>query len=293
MDKEQTAIERLRKASAMSMEYYQAPLIVTDSGGKDSAVCVELARRAGIPFEVMHSHTTVDAPETVYFVRAKFRELEEEGVRCTINMPVYKGRRVTMWSLIPQKSMPPTRIFRYCCDILKETSGKNRFIVTGVRKAESVKRSYRGIYEKISRDKGQRIILQNDNDDSRKLFENCRMKAKRVCNPIIDWTDSDVWDFIRREKIAINPLYECGYHRVGCIGCPMVSTVKRENEFARYPIYKTAYIRAFGRMLEEIWIRGKKTVWKNAEDVFHWWIEDGFISGQISFDEIAELYKKP
>lgn len=79
MDLEQTAIERLKLASDMSLRIYQQPLIVTTSGGKDSSVCVELARRAGIPFEVMHNHTTADAPETVYFVRSEFKRLEAGG----------------------------------------------------------------------------------------------------------------------------------------------------------------------------------------------------------------------
>ena len=65
MDLEQKAIERLQTASEMSLAHYGLPLVVTTSGGKDSSVCVELARRAGIPFEVQHNHTSVDAPETV------------------------------------------------------------------------------------------------------------------------------------------------------------------------------------------------------------------------------------
>lgn len=81
MDKEQTAIERLCMASEMSLKHYGTPLVVTTSGGKDSAVCVAMAERAGIPFEAMHNHTTVDAPETVRFVREDFRRLEEKGVK--------------------------------------------------------------------------------------------------------------------------------------------------------------------------------------------------------------------
>ena len=160
MDKERTAIERLRMASEMSLKHYETPLVVTTSGGKDSAVCVALAERAGIPFEAMHNHTTVDAPETVRFVREDFHRLEGKGVKCTINFPVYKGQRVTMWSLIPQKLMPPTRVARYCCAILKERGGNGRFITTGVRWAESQKRKeYRGIYEASPPDKTKRIIL--------------------------------------------------------------------------------------------------------------------------------------
>lgn len=78
MDKEQTAIARLREDSEMSLKMYQMPLVITTSGGKDSSVCVALAERSGIPFEVMHNHTTADAPETVYFVREDLRRLEEK-----------------------------------------------------------------------------------------------------------------------------------------------------------------------------------------------------------------------
>lgn len=58
--------------------------------GKDSAVCIALAERAGITFEAMHNHTFVDAPETVRFVREDFRLLGEKSVKCTINFPVYR-----------------------------------------------------------------------------------------------------------------------------------------------------------------------------------------------------------
>lgn len=75
IDKEQTAIERLREASEMSMRSYRKPLVIADSGGKDSSVCLELACRAEIPFEVEHNHTTADAPETVYFIRQEFERL--------------------------------------------------------------------------------------------------------------------------------------------------------------------------------------------------------------------------
>ena len=123
MDKEQTALERLRAAAQMSEQFYHAPLIVTTSGGKDSSVCVALAQRAGINFEVQHHHTTADAPETVRFVREEFKRFEALGIKCTINYPTYKGKPTSMWALIPQKLMPPTRLVRYCCDVLKEQGG--------------------------------------------------------------------------------------------------------------------------------------------------------------------------
>lgn len=286
MDKEQTAIARLREASSMSLKVYKQPLVVTTSGGKDSSVCVALAERAGIPFDVMHNHTTADAPETVYFVRDEMRRLELKGIKCDVNYPVYKGVRTSMWQLIPQKLMPPTRHVRYCCAILKERGGAGRFITTGVRWEESPsRRENRGIYEA-----GRKVVLNNDNDDRRRLFENCRLQAKRVCNPIIEWTDADVWDYIGSEHLTLNPLYQCGFSRVGCIGCPMAGTKGRQKEFARYPRYQHNYILAFDRMLKERERRGKmQGSWNmgtTGEDVFHWWMEDGVLPGQIDMEDL-------
>ena len=286
MDKEQKAIERLKLAAEMSETYYGKPLIVTTSGGKDSDVCIALALAAGINFEVQHNHTTADAPETVYHVRDMFRQLEAKGIKCTVNWPTYKGAPVTMWSLIPQKLMPPARVARYCCSILKEGGGKGRMITTGVRWAESVsRRNKRGIYEGMPHDISKKVIINNDNDDARRIFESCKLQAKRICNPIVDWTDRDVWDYIESEKIPVNPLYRCGFHRVGCIGCPLAGKRGRELEFARYPTYQRAYIRAFDRMVEERQNRGLPCDWQTGKDVFHWWMEDGVLPGQIGFEE--------
>lgn len=200
-DPEKIAIGRLKAASDMALKYYGTPLVVTTSGGKDSSVCVELARRAGIPFEIQHNHTTADAPETVRFVRQEFVRLENLGVKCTINYPVYKGKRTSMWDLIPQKLMPPTRIMRYCCAVLKEQGGNGRFITTGVRWAESSRRKRdRGVFEAYTRNKENKIVLKGEEQEPSKIFEGCKVAAKRVVNPIVDWTDSQVWSFYRMQR---------------------------------------------------------------------------------------------
>ena len=74
----------LKLASEMSLEYYHKPLILTYSGGKDSDVLLQLAIECLKPtdFEVLNSHTTVDAPETVYYIRDRFKELEKMGINC-------------------------------------------------------------------------------------------------------------------------------------------------------------------------------------------------------------------
>jgi phosphoadenosine phosphosulfate reductase len=212
------------------------------------------------------------------------------GIKYTINMTMYKGKRTSMWSLIPQKLMPPTRLVRYCCSVLKETGGAGRFIATGVRWAESASRkNSRGIYEKNG-DTEHRIILNNDNDDRRMLFENCKLKAKRTVNPIIDWTDDDVWNFLTSDDAPpCNPLYCEGWKRVGCVGCPMAGRAGRELEFARFPKYKDLYMLAFRNMLGERAARGKYISWETPMDVFNWWMEYDVLPGQVDlFDEMED-----
>ena len=291
MDLEQTAIERLKVASEMSLRLYKQPLVITYSGGKDSDVLLHLAEKSGVPFEALHNLTTADAPETVYHVRDVFRRLELKGVKATVDKHVRPdGSRVTMWNLIPRKLMPPPRPVRYCCAVLKEGGGKDRFIATGVRWAESTARKKnRGALEVITSAKKTSLILSNDNDEDRALFESCQLKGKRVVNPIIDWTTDDVLEYAEAEHIPMNPLYCEGFKRVGCIGCPMAGREARARAFNRWPTYKCAYLFAFRRMLEEREKRGLTTRWQTVEDVYHWWLDDGVLPGQETFEGFEEV----
>lgn len=291
MDLEHKAIERIKTASEMSLHHYGLPLVCTYSGGKDSDVMLELFKRSGVPFEVHNSHTTADAPQTVYHIRDVFYKLELQGIKCTIDYHVQRnGKRLTMWNLIPKNLMPPTRLVRYCCRGLKETFGSGRFIATGVRWDESNKRKEWGSFSQPSErlHASDEMMLNNDNDIKRRMTEHCLQKNKMVVNPIVDWKTSDIWDYVGSERICTNCLYEQGYDRVGCIGCPMAGK-SRWKEFADFPQYKQAYIKAFDRMLEVRKSKGKDGKWKTGEEVFLWWMEDENIPGQMSFEDFPEL----
>jgi phosphoadenosine phosphosulfate reductase len=283
------SIERLQLASELSLSHYGKPLVCEYSGGKDSDVQLRLFEMSGIPFEVHNSHTTVDAPPTVYHIRDVFKRLDADGIKCNIDYHTKEnGTRVTMWNLIPRKLVPPTRLIRYCCSELKEGGNANRMFATGVRWAESRKRSQRSTFEVLAPSQKDSIgvsdekMLITDNDDTRRLFESCQLKAKTVVNPIIDWNDENIWDFINDEKINVCEMYYWGYERLGCIGCPLARKRQREREFYDFPKYKQAYIRAFDKMLEMRAIKGKATKWTCGEEVFLWWMQSSDIPGQMN-----------
>ena len=304
----------LKLAAEMSATYYEKPLILTYSGGKDSDVLVQLARECLKPseFEVFNSHTTVDAPETVYYIRDRFKEWEQEGIKCTVHYPHYKdGRPMSMWSLIVDKMIPPTRIQRYCCKYLKEVSTPNSIAATGVRAAESVNRRGRDVfatragrkkdayyyyYEHVAEVFRESLEMtegdvKNESPWDCNIIKHAKENKDIICNPIYEWTDTDVWDFIRTRDMKYNPLYDHGWTRVGCVGCPMATN--QIWEFEQYPKYKYIYIQAFERMIKRRKELGKmnknEKVWVNGESVYRWWTKDyGETPGQMSIFDLEE-----
>ena len=265
------AVTRLKEAAKMAEGLGIPVLYVADSGGKDSDVIIKLAEIAEVPYEVSHNHTTADHPITVKFIRKRKAELEAKGIKYIINKPRYKGEPTSMWKLIEEKGYP-TRLIRYCCQVLKEGGGDGRFVVTGVRWAESSRRkTTRGIYETFTTKKKERIILTNDNEDTRRIIESCYKRNKFVCNPIIDWTDEMVWEFHKIYNLSYNQLYDQGYKRVGCIGCPMSN--RRVKDFEEMPKYKEAYRRAGKRYYEKKREQfTEKYGWETFEDYWDWWV---------------------
>lgn len=295
------SIERL-KAFEPEEGYYLA-----FSGGKDSVVCKALLDMAGCKYDAVYRVTSVDPPELVRFIKEKHPDVVRE-------VPRYdNGKPITMWNLIPKKLMPPTRVARYCCQFLKESGGDGRMVVTGVRWAESVnrkknqgivtvfgKKSAQELDDNFEQTKRGGMVLVNDNEESRRLVEQCYKRHKTTVNPIIEWEDREVWDFIKSNGIQYCSLYDEGFHRLGCIGCPMAGQRQRERDFLRWSKYKEAYMRAFDKMLQLRIERNKKDpskpVWRkagvdgvvDAKAVFNWWMEYDVLPGQINLFEDYE-----
>lgn len=272
MDKVEVAIDRLKMFEPKE-GYYLA-----FSGGKDSVVCKALMNMAGVKYDAHYAVTGIDPPELVYFIKRNHPDV-------IFDIPKDKnGNRITMFTLIPQKKMPPTRLARYCCEQLKECHGEGRLTVTGVRWSESNNRKRnQGQVTIMSSGKNDKalesgyfkkneqggLILINDNAESREIVEHCYSKRKVTLNPIIDWTDSDVWEFIHEYEVKYCELYDKGYKRLGCIGCPM-NAAAAAAELERYPKFKAMYLNAFDKMLKNM---DGEQKWKTAQDVYNWWLQ--------------------
>jgi phosphoadenosine phosphosulfate reductase len=195
---------------------------------------------AGVKYDAHYNVTTVDPPELVYFIREHHPDVKFTRPE----MPLLKRMLL--------KKFPPMRHQRWCCEIYKEQGGSGRRIITGVRWAESAKRS------------------------RRKMVEHCfRDKSKIYVNPIIDWTDGDVWQFITSNNIPYCKLYDEGFERLGCLFCPMARNAMRKHEVERYPRFEKVFRKYFRKLFDERVLRGKPfTKWIDGDSMFEWWINE-------------------
>ena len=279
LEKEKNAIKILKTFAPKTEPYY-----LCYSGGKDSDVIRILAELSGVQYESHHNLTTVDAPETMQYIRSV------PGV--IIDKSHYEdGTPITMWNLIVKKRMPPTRKVRYCCETLKENGGEGRLKITGVRWEESTAR-YEGsdtviitkkpkkaikvakeFGAKFSTNKWGGVVLSGDNTENRRVVEHCYRNQNTRINPIVDWTTQNVWTFLRHYGCAANPLYQCGEKRVGCLLCSLPGPNNMKMDAKKYPKYKELYIHAFDRMLLKREQDGlPMREWKTGEDVYNWWV---------------------
>lgn len=125
------------------------------------------------------------------------------------------------------------------------------------------------------------------------FVQKAKQKDDLIVNPIYKWLDSEIWEFIQDRKLKYNPLYDKGFKRVGCLGCPLSTNQVQTLEM--YPKYKAQFIRAFEKMIEKRRADGKgefigkdgKPCWTDGEAVYRWWVQDDSIPGQMDiFDFI-------
>ena len=237
---------------------------VADSFGKDSDCIVELAKMAGVTHHCEHNLTTLDPPELIAF-----------GKRTRPGTHINKQSMSMLRKMVQDKSNgPPTRLARWCCELYKEQGGARVGKVVGIRIEESPRRS----------------LLWAEFVRHRKDKE-----AFYLC-PIAYWTSSDVWAFHSLRNIPHCSLYDEGFTRLGCIGCPLAGPEDQRKEFERWPKYEKMWRQAFDQFWNK-WhgvptLKGKRRWFEDkgsAQGLWDWW-RSGVGQGDGPACQGAELF---
>ena len=98
-------------------------------------------------------------------------------------------------------------------------------------------------------------------------------RTRRVMvRPIVDWTEKDVWNYIRAHNLPYPSLYDEGFSRLGCIGCPLASRANREKEYKRWPYFEKKWT----ELARNIYNARAWSDFPNFEKFYECWMDHKF-----------------
>lgn len=175
------------------------------SGGKDSIVCLHLARKAfypaKLPFPLMHIDTEHNFPETITFRDELVKKLDVKLIVASVQDSINQGKA------IEEKGINASRNKLQSVTLLDAIEA-NKFdcAMGGARRDEEKARAKERFFS--HRDefgqwdpKNQRPELWNIFNGKKNMGEHFRVF------PISNWTEMDVWQYILQEKIELPSLY--------------------------------------------------------------------------------------
>ncbi len=183
------------------------------SGGKDSTV-VEHMLKGVLPYDIMFNNTSNETHHTYQYIKREYPYVK-------IISP-----KVGFYKWCKDNIYIPSRTSRGCCSIYKEGQISEylkdtlRILqITGLRRDESNTR------------KNYTFNIKNDK------WNKVQYKNWDIINPILEFSNIDVWSYIFQHSLNFNTLYKFGYNRVGCANCPFRSSYELELNRHFLPTY--------------------------------------------------------
>lgn len=248
LDKKVTQATLLIRKAYRHATWRGEKLEVAISGGKDSDILIQLCKIADVwgkeGLRPIHKCTTIDPPYTL-------KHVKDQGVE------IVRPRKDFAHCILD--SGLPSMFIRHCCGELKEYGIEN-YVIMGIRRCESVKRSKNYLEPSacVQYKRGGRV---------------------EQFYPILDWTDDNVAEFVRVTGIKLHPLYYDEYgkfhveRRLGCMGCPLQYRKKRVEDFKRHPKMLRFYVRYGQRYMDS---HPNAKTHEYFRDVYEWLVCDLF-----------------
>ncbi len=175
------------------------------SGGKDSIVMLRLAEKAfspaRLPFPVMHVDTGHNFPEVLEFRDRRLAEVGARLVVASVQQSIDDGRVI-------EETGPRASRNRLQTTTLLDAVGEHRFdaLFGGARRDEEKARAKERVYS--FRDEFGQWDPKNQRPELWNLYNGRIRRGEHIrVFPISNWTELDIWEYIRREGIEIPSIY--------------------------------------------------------------------------------------
>ncbi|PZD76599.1 sulfate adenylyltransferase subunit CysD [Mesonia sp. K7] len=179
--------------------------VILFSGGKDSIVVTHLAQKAfypaKIPFALMHVDTGHNFPETIKFRDDLINKLGANLIVGSVQESIDQGR------VAEEKGKNATRNALQITTLLDAIeSNKVDCAIGGGRRDEEKARAKERFFS--HRDDFGQWDPKNQRPELWNLFNGKHFEGEHFrAFPISNWTEMDVWNYIKRENIQIPSLY--------------------------------------------------------------------------------------
>jgi sulfate adenylyltransferase subunit 2 len=175
------------------------------SGGKDSIVMSHLAKKAffpaNIPFPLVHIDTGHNFPEAIQFRDAFVKKINTQLIVGLVQDSINKGSvKEELGSMGNRNRLQTTTLL--------ETIELNKFdcLMGGARRDEEKARAKERFFS--HRDDFGQWDPKNQRPELWNLFNGKKLQGEHFrVFPISNWTEMDIWHYIRREKIELPELY--------------------------------------------------------------------------------------
>lgn len=235
-------------------------ILVSFSGGKDSITVLNLAIKAKINYLAYFVDTGIEFPETVKYVEKVLTQIAKKHDK-KVESILYNDKTIIMTDHTAIVRVPKNKFWqgvkrigfpgmdwRWCCKsnklaptkiLVSKIKGKVKFNIEGIRKYESASRAKEG-----------------------RINKNIWTQLTNVY-PIYYWNALELWLYILKNRLPINPLYSTGLYRIGCWPCP-------SNHLADLQIIQKTHPKLFQKLKETIISQLKQTtnqpeeIWKQG-----------------------------
>lgn len=179
------------------LKEYKGRIALSSSMGAEDQVLTDMVMRIDPEVKIF----TLDTGRLFY---ETYELIERTSLRYKKNIEIYFPSPAEVERMVTEKGIN-----------LFYQSIENRKECCRIRKIEPLKRAFKGLEVWICGLRRNQSATRTENQ----MVEWDEANGLIKLNPLIDWSEQDVWEYIKANGVPYNPLHDKGFPSIGCQPC--------------------------------------------------------------------------